>query len=128
MAEREFAAPATNPETEGFNAAAREGRFQIRRCTACGKPHWYPRAICPFCFGETKWEDASGDGVIYSYSVMRRVPVPFAIAYVTLAEGPTMMTNIVDSDLDSLSIGQKVKIAFKPSLNDGPLVPCFRTV
>ena len=31
---------------------------------------------------------------------MRRAPVPYAIAYVTLAEGPTMMTNIVDCDLD----------------------------
>ena len=53
--------------------------------------------------------------MIYTYSVMRRgAPEPYAIAYVTLAEGPTMMTNIVDCDLDGIRIGQKVKVVFKP--------------
>ena len=33
---------------------------------------------------------------------MRRAAEPYAIAYVTLAEGPTMMTNIVDCDLDAM--------------------------
>jgi hypothetical protein len=56
---------------------------------------------------------------------MRRgAPVPYAIAYVTLAEGPTMMTNIVDCDLDGIKVGQKVKLVFKPS-EGGPPVPCF---
>jgi len=59
---------------------------------------------------------------------MRRgAPVPYAIAYVTLAEGPTMMTNIVDCDLDAIKIGQKVKVVFKPS-EGGPPVPCFAPV
>jgi hypothetical protein len=66
--------------------------------------------------------------VIYTYSVMRRgAPVPYAIAYVTLAEGPTMMTNIVDCDLEAVKIGQKVKVVFKPS-EGGPPVPCFAPV
>jgi uncharacterized OB-fold protein len=46
---------------------------------------------------------------------------------VTLAEGPTMMTNIVDCDLDGIKIGQKVKLVFKPS-EGGPPVPCFAPV
>jgi uncharacterized OB-fold protein len=32
-------------------------------------------------------------------------------------------TNIVDCDLDSLKIGQKVKLVFKPTQGDGP--PAF---
>jgi uncharacterized protein len=119
-------APPLNPESAPFYAAAEEGRFLIRRCTACGKPHWYPRAVCPFCFGATEWEEASGRGTIYSYSVMRRVSPPFCIAYVTLAEGPTMMTHIVQSDLDALRIGQDVTLVFTPT-EGGPPVPCFRT-
>jgi uncharacterized OB-fold protein len=57
---------------------------------------------------------------------MRRgVPVPFAIAYVTLDEGITMLTNMSDgTDLDGLSIGQKVKVAFKAA-EDGSAVPVF---
>ena len=55
---------------------------------------------------------------------MRRAPVPYAIAYVTLDEGPTMMTNIVDCDLDKIKIGQAVRLVFKPS-EGGPPVPMF---
>ncbi len=66
----------------------------------------------------------SGRGTIYSYSVMRRAPVPYAIAYVTLEEGVTMMTNIVDCDFDALRIGQPVRVVFKPT-DGGPPVPMF---
>jgi uncharacterized protein len=124
--ERKIAAPISSAETQEFWAAAHENRFIIRRCTACGKAHWYPRVICPFCASEeTEWVEASGQGTIYSYSVMRRVPAPYAIAYVTLAEGPTMLTNIVECDLDALKIGQKVTIVFRPT-EDGPPVPMFK--
>ena len=97
----------------------------IGKCNACGKVHYYPRARCPFCFsGRTELQQASGNGTIYTYSVMRRAPIPYAIAYVTLAEGPTMMTNIVDCDLDSIRIGHPVRLVFKDS-EGGPPVPMF---
>ena len=50
--------------------------------------------------------------------------ISYAIAYVTLAEGPKMMTNIVDTDLDAIEIGQAVKVVFKET-EDGPPVPMF---
>ncbi|HXL64624.1 MAG TPA: OB-fold domain-containing protein, partial [Xanthobacteraceae bacterium] len=59
-----------------------------------------------------------------AFSVMRRVAEPYAIAHVTLAEGPTMLTNIVDCDFDKLSIGQAVALVFKESENGQP-VPMF---
>ena len=127
--ERKIQAPQPNSETKAFWDAAAEGKLLIKKCTACGELHFYPRANCPFCWSDrTEWQQASGDGTIYTYSVMRRgAPVPYAIAYVTLAEGPTMMTNIVDCDLDGIKIGQKVKLVFKPS-EGGPPVPCFAPV
>jgi uncharacterized OB-fold protein len=125
MSDRILPNPPITPESAPFFEAARQGRFLIRRCGSCGKAHWYPRALCPFCFGETTWEEASGKGRIYSYSVMRRASPPYVIAYVTLDEGPTMMTNLVECDLDRLAIGQAVSLAFKPSA-DGTPIPCFR--
>jgi hypothetical protein len=123
--DRTIPAPPVNPETKPFWDAAAEGRLLIKRCRSCGQAHYYPRAICPFCFVEaTEWLPASGRGIIYSYSVMRRVPVPYAIAYVTLEEGVTMMTNIVDCDLDAIRIGQAVKVVFRPT-EGGPPVPMF---
>jgi uncharacterized OB-fold protein len=124
--ERKIPAPEPNPETKPFWDAATEGRLLIKKCVTCGQVHFYPRAICPFCGSDkTEWVTASGRGTVYSYSVMRRVPIPYALAYVTLAEGVSMMTNIVDGDLDAIRIGQPVTVAFKPS-DGGPPVPMFR--
>ena len=123
--ERTIPTPAVSPETRPFWDAAEEGRLLVKRCAACGQAHHYPRSICPFCWSDrTEWMPVSGRGIIYSYSVMRRVPVPYAIAYVTLDEGVTMMTNIVDCDLDAIRIGQPVRVVFRPT-DGGPPVPMF---
>jgi uncharacterized OB-fold protein len=58
---------------------------------------------------------------------MRRAEVPYAIAYVTLTEGVEMLTNIVDCDLDSIRIGQRVKLVFKPT-DGGPDIPMFTPI
>jgi uncharacterized OB-fold protein len=124
--DRKIPAPVPNLETQTFWDAAAQGKLMVKRCAACGEAHHYPRALCPFCFSDkTEWQTASGRGVIYSYSVMRRAPVPYAIAYVTLAEGPTMMTNLVECDFDALRIGQPVTVVFKPT-EGGPPVPMFK--
>ncbi len=124
MTDRSLPAPPQTPESAPFYAAAAAGRFLLRRCTQCGRTHWYPRALCPFCFGATAWEAHDGRGTIYSYSVMRRVTPNYAIAYVALAGGPTLMTNLVDCDFDALRIGQPVRLVFRPSA-DGTPVACF---
>ncbi|QQX82821.1 OB-fold domain-containing protein [Cupriavidus necator] len=119
-------APDEMPDNAEFWAAAREGRLLVRYCNSCGKPHWYPRTLCPFCMGDTQWKPASGRGTVYSYSVTRRAgPTPFCMAYVTLDEGVTMMTNIVDCDLDDVRIGQRVQVTFTPTDN-GPPMPTFK--
>ena len=123
---RRIASPVVTAETQAFWNAAREGRFMIPLCAACGKAHWYPRAICPFCSSDkVQWRAASGKGTIYTFSVMRRVKEPYVIAHVTLAEGPTMLTNIIDCDFDQLRIGQPVAVVFQATEN-GPPVPMFK--
>lgn len=115
----------TNPENQAFFEAAREGRLLLGRCTACGELHYYPRAVCPFCASErTEWIAAQGRGTIYSYSVMRRIAPPYAIAYVTLEEGVTMLTNLVDCDFDRLRIGDPVRLVLKPG-EGGQMIPMF---
>ena len=122
---RKIPAPPLNPENQPFFDAATQGKLLVKKCTGCGERHHYPRAICPYCGSDkTEWQETAGRGTIYSYSVMRRVPAPYALAYVTLDEGPTMMTNIVDCDFDAIRIGQKVRVVFKPT-EGGPPVPMF---
>jgi len=99
----------------------------VGNCNSCGEKFYYPRSICPHCGDQNvTLVESSGKGVIYSWSVLRRADPPFAIAYVTLNEGPTMMTNIIECDLDSLAIGQRVKLKFSETEEaDGPPVPTF---
>lgn len=126
---RPIPAPAVTVESKPFWDAAAEGRFLIKRCTACGQAHWYPRTICPLCGSDaTVWEESPGEGVIYTYSVMHRSPTgPYALGYVTLDEGPAVMTNFVDVAPDGLQIGMRVKVKFQPT-EGGPPVPVFTPV
>ena len=110
---------------EPYWEAARAGRLLLKQCADCGKTYYYPRPLCPFCMSSaTQWREACGDGTIYSWSVERRASPPYAIAFVTLPEGPTLLTNIVDCDLDNLAIGQSVKLLFET--RDEQPVPVFR--
>ena len=124
--DRPLPAPAVNAENRPYFDAAAAGKLVIKYCNACNAHHHYPRAICPHCFSDrTEWRDARGTGTVHTYSVLRRgVPVPYCIAYVTLDEGVSMVTNIVDCDLDAIRIGQKVRVVFKPT-EGGPPVPMF---
>jgi uncharacterized OB-fold protein len=125
--------PEIAPELAEFWAATSQGRFLIRRCTACGEAHWYPRLVCPFCHStQTEWEDASGRGTVYTFSVVRRgigdyAAAPYVLAYVELAEGPRMMTNIVDCDVDAVQVGQPVQVVFHRASANAAL-PRFRPV
>jgi len=124
---RPIPSPAVTIESQPFWEAAKEGRFLIKRCTACDRPFWYPRAVCPFCLSsETEWVESKGEGVIYTYSVMHRSPSgPYAIGYVTLDEGPAVLTNFVDVAPDGISIGMRVKVRFQETEGGGPPAPVF---
>lgn len=126
IATRPLPAPEVNAETQAYWDAAANGRFVLPRCDDCRRHHWYPRAVCPHCFGtRVSLQPASGQGTVYSFTVFRREKLPYVLAYVTLAEGPTMLTNLVDCDADALAIGQAVSVQLQPT-EGGPPVPVFR--
>lgn len=124
--DRDIADPRMNPGDEPYFDAASQGRLLLKRCSSCGAYHHYPRALCPVCLSDAvEWVDSSGTGVVYSYSVTRKGgPTAYCIAYVSLNEGVTILTNIVDCDLDSVRIGQRVKVVFKTTVG-GAMVPMF---
>lgn len=116
-------APAESPDNKVYFDGARAGKLIIGKCLDTGKLFHYPRHVSPFTLSNNvEFVEAKGTGVIYSYSVARGKE-PFCVAYVTLDEGPVMLTNIVECDLDSIRIGQKVKVKFKET--EGAPVPMF---
>ena len=114
-AERKLPAPLINPENQPFFDATAKGTLLIGKCKSCGEVHYYPRVICPHCGADgAEWIESKGTGMIYSYSTMHRgVPVPYTIAYVTLDEGVSMMTNLTGFAPGSLKIGQRVRVVFQ---------------
>ena len=115
-----------NFDAQPYWDATAKGEFVVARCTTCGEAHHYPRAVCPFCRAETvTFEPASGKGMIYSLAVTRIPDKPLrVVAYVTLAEGPTMMTKIIDAP-DDVAIGDPVRVDFQTH-PEGLTVPVFR--
>jgi uncharacterized OB-fold protein len=127
--DRKMRDTAMNPGDQAYFDAAAEGKLLVKKCGACGEHHHYPRAMCPHCLSDrVEWVQATGFGEIYSFSVSRRAgPVPYCIAYVKLDEGVTMMTNIVECDLDAVRIGQRVKVTFRKT-EGGVSMPVFAPV
>jgi uncharacterized OB-fold protein len=121
--------PIANPENKAFLEAAQNNQLLLKFCNSCKEAHYYPRTICPHCGSEdTTWVKSDGVGEIYSYTVMRRgVEVPFAMAYVRLKEGISMLTHLVDCDFDSIRVGQKVKVVFQETL-DGQKTHLFKPI
>ncbi|MET0809147.1 MAG: OB-fold domain-containing protein [Pseudoxanthomonas sp.] len=120
--------PQPTPETEAFWKAANERRLLLKQCRITGKAFFYPRDHSPFTGkAETDWIEACGKGTIYAFSVLERARPAYCIAYVTLEEGPTMLTSIVCEDFGALRIGQAVELGFIASEN-GQLVPIFTPV
>jgi len=125
MSDRTYQFVGTTPGTEPYWDAAKDGKLMVKFCKDCGKPHHYPRGICPHCFSTNlEWRQAKGTGEVYTYSIMNASKPPYVIAYVTLDEGVSMMTNIVDTPHDKVKVGQKVKVVFK-DMDDGHKLPCF---
>jgi len=117
--------PILTLESRPFWEAAENGVLLIGYCSSCDKPHFYPRRICPFCLSPgAELRPVGGTGVIHSFSVMRRADQSYVIAYVELAEGVTVLTNLTDCQPEDLVIGQPVTLRFSRS-SSGMAVPVF---
>jgi uncharacterized OB-fold protein len=104
-----------------FWAAAREGRLVIQHCPACGHFQHYPRPWCTNCLHQDpEFVESDGTGTIYTFTVIRRSPVPafaarvpYVLAFVDLDEGVRLVTNIVGCDPETVRIGQRVQAQFE---------------
>jgi uncharacterized OB-fold protein len=108
-----------------FRAHLADGRFMIQRSASTGAHVFYPRVIAPGS-GEAdlEWVEASGQGTVYATTVTRRRPEQggdYNVALIDLAEGPRMMSRVVDIDPAEVKIGMKVKARIG-ELNGAPAV------
>lgn len=120
MAGETKALPQPTAVSAPYWQAAREGRLVVQRCEACGHRQLYPRAICTQCASErVGWSESAGRGRVKSFTVIRRAvsaayepDVPYVVALIELAEGPTLMSNVVGCAPEAVSIGAPVRVRF----------------
>lgn len=94
--------PVPTPESRPFWDAAKQHRLSLPYCGSCERWFFYPRPLCPHCFGsEVSWRDACGRGTLMTFVINHRPPRnfpnqnPYVIGVVELAEGPRLMSQIV---------------------------------
>jgi len=128
-----FDLPTVEPETQPFWDGAAAGKLVIQRCGACGEWQYYPRPFCKVCWSDdVSWQEASGRATLYTFSIVRQndLPpfndrVPYVAAIVDLAEGPRMITEVVDCSLDDVRIGMDLTVTYRDLTGELKL-PVFR--
>jgi uncharacterized OB-fold protein len=126
-----------DPWTEPYWRATAEHRLVLPRCTACGT---YRLPPAPFCFAcraqPVEWVEQSGNGEIYSFTVIRHAVIPSVAAALPLIAavvelpdtgGCRIIGNIVDAEPDAVAIGQPVRVDWYDVATD-TTVPVFRLV
>lgn len=114
-----------------FDAAARDVLL-LQRDPSTGKAQMYPRArVAGFPEREPEWFEASGNGTLYSFTVVEksvhpqfRPLTPFVIALVDLEEGARITAWIVDTPFEDLRCDMPLRVAFR-EIHPGLKMPCF---
>lgn len=127
------ARPKPTPETQHFWDGTAAGELRLQRCDSCAKTYFPPRPFCPGCGSRAvSIFRASGKATLYSYVINHRPAAPgftppYAIAVVTLEEGPRMMTNIIDCPQtpEALVLDMQLEVAFE-KLDETIALPVFR--
>ncbi len=103
----------SNGPDAAFHAALAEGRIEIQRCGDCARHVFFPRVLCPHCGGASlEWVEASGEGVVYSTTVVRQRPErggDHNVALIDLAEGVRMMSRVEGPAPHEVRIGMAVR-------------------
>jgi uncharacterized OB-fold protein len=112
--------PPINGESAPYWEGCRQGELRLQKCGACGFVQFYPRLLCSQCSErQLDWVAASGLGRVKSFTIVRRAvsaayepDVPYVVALIELAEGPVMMSNVVNCDPETVETGMPVQVTF----------------
>lgn len=125
MDEQSDSVNAVGPQARYFSQLDK-GIFEIQQCAACKRHQFFPRVLCNHCGStELNWIRPSGNGQVYSFSVIRRKPEAggdYNVALIDLEEGVRLMGRVDGIPLYRLSIGMKVQAKAEIENDKGILV------
>lgn len=119
----------TQPYWDGVLA----GELRIQYCTACDARWHPPLHRCPRCHSTAvEWRAVSGRGTLYSYTVVHHPAhvavadrVPYLVALVALAEGPRVVSNLLECPREAVHVGMPLTVTFQ-DIAPGVVLPQFR--
>ncbi|WP_049790337.1 Zn-ribbon domain-containing OB-fold protein [Pusillimonas sp. T7-7] len=95
-----------------FKDMLRKGHFMIQRCTETGVGVFYPRVISMHSGKPSlEWIKASGNGTVYSTTVIHRKPERggnYNLALIDLEEGCRIMSRVDGVQPEDVYIGMQV--------------------
>jgi uncharacterized OB-fold protein len=112
--------PQIFPWNSPYFEAGVNGRLVLQKCESCHHLIYYPRVACPYCLSaDYIWTELSGKAEVYTFAVVWRAQhaffnrhVPIVLATVTLAEGPLVVSTIVNCLPEQVFIGMPVHVVF----------------
>jgi uncharacterized protein len=123
------------PEAKPYWDGLREQKLLLPKCGACGHVFWYPRIACPKCHArDIGWIQSTGRGTLHAFEIgyqsfnkAFKVPTPYVLAMVELAEGPRMLSNLINVEPDpaKLRCDMPVEVVFS-KLTDEVTLPLFQ--
>jgi uncharacterized OB-fold protein len=124
--------PVPTPETRHFWEGCKAGELRLQRCRSCDQAYFPPRPFCPCCAShDVEVFTASGKATLYSYVINHRPrpdigTEPHSIAVVQLAEGPRLMTNVVNCPQtpEALQLDMPLQVLFQKE-SDEIALPLF---
>ena len=127
--------PFPTADSEPFWLGCKRSELLLQRCTSCQTYRHPPSPRCQKCLSAShEWARASGRGTVYSYVVVHQAlhpafedEVPYVVAIVELAEGPHMLSNLIDVAIDRVRVGMPLSVCFQPASDEITLAK-FRPV
>ena len=112
--------PANLEASKPFWEAAKRHQLVMPRCKRCDSLFFYPREECPNCLtNDLEWVTVSGKGRLHSLTVVRQPAnpafnedVPYIYAVVQLDEGPRLISNVVECDVDTAKVDMPLVAVF----------------
>jgi uncharacterized OB-fold protein len=123
--------PAPSEVSRPYWEGCARGELLFQRCGDCGAATHTPAAICSACWSTSlAWEPSARRGVVYSWTVVWRPPVPsfvvpYAPAIVAMDEGWHLLTNVIGIDHTEVRVDQPVRIELHP-VGGGASLPYAR--
>jgi uncharacterized protein len=112
--------PSPSADSLPFWEGCRNGKLLAQRCSGCGRLRFPPSAVCPNCLSlDCGWEEMSGRGKVFSFTVYRRLyhpgfaaEMPYVVALVALDEGPRLLSNVINIDPETVRCDMPVQVVF----------------